>query len=333
MLAQSNAHFVSVSCGDSHTLALAADGSVYACGDNSQGQLGNNNMGGLLSSVQAPEKIIAIACGNLHSVFLGVSGSVYTCGANSSGQLGQNHLNNVATPTKANLQDASGVAVAAGYMHTIAVTGTGDVRVFGFMSRDVNFGGLGKVVGSFKPGSPDRAVELSSGSTHFLVLTASGKVYGLGVNGHGQLGLGASGPKFSTELVPIPVRGGRITHVGCGFQHSMYSTDREVYGFGRNERSQLGNNATAHQSSPTPATLPQGFALRDVFCVSTSGSSGSSSTSSTTSVLPEETVELVLPERQFHQGFQSFNPVMVGVSSEESTLPPPSQSFALQKKQ
>jgi len=81
-------------------------------------------------------------------------------------------------------------------------------------------------------------------------------------------------------------------------------------------------------------TLPQGFSLRDIFGVSTAGGSSSSSTSSTSStVLPEETVELVLPERQFHQGYQSFNPIMVGVSSEEVNLPPPTQHFGVHKKQ
>jgi len=124
---------------------------------------------------------------------------------------------------------------------------------------------------------------------------------------------------------------GRIQHIACGFQHSICCSDREAFGFGRNERSQLGANISAHQYSPVQVQLPQGFPLKDVFCVSTSGTiTGASGLSSQSH---EETMELHLPERQYHQGFQSFNPQMIGVSAEETNLPPPTQNFAIKKKQ
>jgi len=326
LVVNSPAHFVSVACGDSHTLALTSDGRVFAFGDNTHGQLGTAS-NALVAPVQINEKITGIAAGNLHSVILSDSGLVYAFGSNANGQLNQSHLNNLAVPTKILLSEKV-VMIGAGYMHTACVTATGEVRVYGFLSRDLSFGSMGKLVGTFNPNSNERLVQMSSGSTHIFGLTAGGQVYGMGVNGHGQLGLGSSGAKFTEHMGPVPGVRGRATGVACGFQHSVVSNDRgEVFACGRNERFQLGINSNGHQQSLVQVQLPQGFALKDVFCVSTSGHATTGATSTT--VLPEETVELVLPERQFHQGYQSVGE-MFGISSETSTIPPPSQKFGIQ---
>ena len=89
---------VQVSCGANHTVFLRSDGSVYAVGTNSNGQLGNGTTTSTTTGtypVQVREtvstflsSVVQVSSGSFHTVFLLNTGSVYTVGSNSSGQLG-----------------------------------------------------------------------------------------------------------------------------------------------------------------------------------------------------------------------------------------------------
>jgi alpha-tubulin suppressor-like RCC1 family protein len=74
--------FQSIAAGYDHSLAVATDGSVYAWGNNSHGQLGDGSTTTRLTPVQAtiPTGVIvqSIAAGYHHSLALATDGSVYT---------------------------------------------------------------------------------------------------------------------------------------------------------------------------------------------------------------------------------------------------------------
>jgi len=73
----------SVSAGGSHSLALHADGTLRAWGDDSAGALGTGRS--LLSLLPIPvaglPRIVAIACGDFHTVALAADGTVWAGGA------------------------------------------------------------------------------------------------------------------------------------------------------------------------------------------------------------------------------------------------------------
>jgi hypothetical protein len=81
---------VSVAAGGGHALALDEEGSVWAWGSNSSGQLGNWGR----EDANAPVRVlgltgvVALAGGGAHSVALRADGSVWTWGDDTSGQLG-----------------------------------------------------------------------------------------------------------------------------------------------------------------------------------------------------------------------------------------------------
>jgi alpha-tubulin suppressor-like RCC1 family protein len=224
-----NARFIAVSCGNNHTLALSSDFDVYSCGSNEVGQLGVSRAVTGFNHVSLPEKIVSIVSGNDHSAALGESGKLYTWGCGNSGQLGLGHSDNVQFPEEFTGIRERIVKVVCGYMHTAVLNERGELFVFGFLHNELKFGGDGKLVKTFP--QHDRVVALASGSAHILALTASGVVYGYGVNGHGQLGI--DGPKLITEFTEITsLRGKKVTHISTGFQHSVVLTSTgQVFAF------------------------------------------------------------------------------------------------------
>ena len=81
-----------IACGERHTFILKNDGSLWACGLNSSGQLGlgditdRNTFTKVINNVDNDVK--QIACGYCHTVIIKTDDSVWICGDNYRGQLG-----------------------------------------------------------------------------------------------------------------------------------------------------------------------------------------------------------------------------------------------------
>jgi alpha-tubulin suppressor-like RCC1 family protein len=93
--------------GTHHTLFLAEAGELYACGSNSDGQLGlgDTEDRSSLTLVPTPTPVQSVVAGTDHSLCLATTGQLYACGYNGHGQLGlgdtedRSTLTLVPTPT------------------------------------------------------------------------------------------------------------------------------------------------------------------------------------------------------------------------------------------
>ncbi len=116
---------IAVAGGAQHTLALKSDGTVWAWGDNDEGQIGDGTITNRSLSTQVKtgpsaflSGVVALAAGDHHSLALRYDGSVYSWGSDDTGQLGlANGLRqDQAYATQvANLGDV--VAIAGGGSH------------------------------------------------------------------------------------------------------------------------------------------------------------------------------------------------------------------------
>ncbi|KAI8592143.1 regulator of chromosome condensation 1/beta-lactamase-inhibitor protein II [Geranomyces variabilis] len=230
--------------------------SLWACGSNAHGQLASGSQDDahvpvlciFASSSSSPSPLsddwpIAIAGGANHTVLATAAGVVYSAGHNSAGQLG---LPNVDIDHTAFSQVApdflpAALSVACGWDHTVVLTRTGTVWLFGSNSH----GQLGIPAVTSQTPMPTLVAGLkdvsaiSCGLRSTIAVTRSGAVYAWGSNRHGELI--ASGPTnidtptLVTDL-PAPVRS-----VACGFSHVVYVlTDGRVETRGRNRHGQLG---------------------------------------------------------------------------------------------
>jgi len=103
-----------------HTLAMASNGSVWAWGDNAEGQLGNGttiNQNVPVPVSGLPGNIVDVRAGGIHSMALDAKGNVWTWGSNDNGQIGDGTNTNQLVP----IEVLSGVSmISAGSLHSLA---------------------------------------------------------------------------------------------------------------------------------------------------------------------------------------------------------------------
>ena len=124
-----------IACGQTHSLFLTSDGSVYCAGKNNLGQCGiemtgNFNLNCILQMIPIPDlfNITSVACGASHSLCLNKDGKVYAFGSNDYGQCGflNRNLDQVviAKPTLQETLELNGCKIGiirCGAMHSLFI--------------------------------------------------------------------------------------------------------------------------------------------------------------------------------------------------------------------
>ena len=271
--APADTRFTQVSAGVDHSLALAADGTLYAWGFNAYGQLGDGTattrpapVAVALGAAPAGTRFVQVAAGGNFSLALAADGTLYGWGQNTGGQLGDGTTTTRFTPGAVALGSAPAgtrfVQVAAGFGHALVLAADGTVYAWG----DNTYGQLGDgtttsslvpVTVALQPGA--RFTRLSAGQNYSLALTADGLLFGWGYNGNGQLGDGTT----TDRATPVPVAGGaappgtRFTQVATGANHALaLAADGTVYAWCSNISGQLGNGTTAPSLVPVAVAAP-----------------------------------------------------------------------------
>ena len=254
-----------VSAGSRHTLALSEHGEVFSWGWGQQGQLGHGQYSSLLRPTRissfASSKIVYISAGGIHSACIDENGSCYTWGSSSYGQLGLGEkavqLNSVCIPEIIGFTcngDAAVfvVQISCGGMHTAAVDVDGNIWCWG--RADNGQTGTANWIYSYFPGivKPCKvkgfsrnARRVSCGAFHTMILTTDGKVFSMGREDYGMLGIGSredslSGGSMCPTLIER-LSDKRVTDISCGGWHSILLTDSgDLYSCGKGEYGRLG---------------------------------------------------------------------------------------------
>ena len=256
-----------MAAGQSHTLALSADGAVFAWGLGASGQLGNSSFanssvpvavttGGALSG----KTVVAVAAGAFHSIALCSDGTVATWGNNSSGQLGNGTSNASSTPvavtTGGALSGKKVVAIAAGQQHTLALCSDGTLVAWG--SNASGQLGNGSTVDSNVPVAVTAAgttvTAIAAGYSHSLAASSGGTLTAWGLNGNAQLGNGGyvdSSLPAAVTTAGTPLGGRTISALAAGAYFSMaLCTDGTLAAWGSNGSGQLGDGTNTQRATP-----------------------------------------------------------------------------------
>ena len=92
--------FVSTSCswGEAFSMIIKKDGTLWACGQNKSGELGDGTNIDKLSPVLIMSDVASVSAGHSHSVIVKKDGSLWACGNNKNGQLGDGTTSNSNSP-------------------------------------------------------------------------------------------------------------------------------------------------------------------------------------------------------------------------------------------
>ncbi|KAI3833658.1 hypothetical protein MKW92_041907 [Papaver armeniacum] len=254
-----------VATGLSFTAFLTNQGHVYTCGINTHGQLGHGDsvdkptpkIVGLLESVGS---VVQIASGPSYTLAVMNDGTVYSFGSGSNFCLGHGEQHNESLPRviqSFKRKNIHVVRVSAGDEHAIALDSNGFAYTWG--KGYCGALGQGDEIDKTTPTQLNGmkghlAVQVCARKRKTFVLVDDGSVFGFGWMGFGSLGFtdkGASDKVMKPEMLNS-LRGERISQISTGLYHSVAVTKTGlVYGFGDNERAQLGHDSLRGCLKPT----------------------------------------------------------------------------------
>lgn len=243
---------VEVSAGWSHSLAILADGSLWAWGANEAGQLGIGEAG---TTINKPVRVgtdtdwLSISAGAGYSLAIKQDGSLWTWGSNAGGQAGLgDSIAMVAEPTQ--LSDAKWKQAVAYSTFAAAIRDDGTLWMWGFNY----WGQLGDGTRDNhstpeQVGSDADWASVDIGRSHTVALKEDGSLWTWGRNQYGQLG---EGPTSALPLVPTRVGTGTWDAVSAGHYHTLgIASDGTLWGWGHNTSGCVGDGTFVDKTVPT----------------------------------------------------------------------------------
>lgn len=240
-----SASFAEVHAGADHTVAVTSVGDVWSWGSNEFGQLGDGSAASVVRSepgrVLLPAPAIRVCCGHHFCLALvrDANSTLYGWGANDDGQLGASKPVEARSPVAVL---TSVLKFSCGQSHALAIRANLQVYSWG----DGSVGALGQrprknplALGRWKLPTPQpipaflgvTVQAVAAGHKHSVVLDTCGRVYTLGSDVFGQLGLGytlgASTAYRSAEPVvnvPLLKRGWPVVDIFAGGLTSFVTT-------------------------------------------------------------------------------------------------------------
>ena len=242
-------NWASVSGGSVHSLATKTDGTLWAFGNNSNGQLGSADTFNISpAQIGALTNWASVASGAHHSLGLKTDGTIWSFGKNNNGQLGDGTTVSKSSPVQIGAL-TNWASVASGWNHSFAIKT--DSTVWSWGSNSYGQLGDGTAINKSSPvqiGALTGWASVAGGSDHSLAIMTDGTLWTWGSDNFGQLGNGGYGS------ISSPAQVGNLTNwtkVVAGYEHSLaLKTDGTMWSWGYNAYGQLGDGTNITKSSP-----------------------------------------------------------------------------------
>ncbi len=266
-------HVAYVSVGESHSMIIKTDDTLWAVGNNDNGRLGDGSTEQKLNPVQVMEipaedgrpramtNVKQVSAGGSHTMILKKDDSLWAVGSNAWGQLsnnsaGQQQLNPIHIMSEV-------AQVSSNYQHTTVLKK--DDTLWGFGNNETRQ--LGDNTTGHQQSNPRRLMtevaQVSVGRSHTMILTKNDTLWGIGFNFYGQLGDGSQSTSHTpVQVMEKPTENGElramtnIKQISVGGSHTMIlKKDDTLWGTGFNGNGQLGDGSTTNKLAPVQVMI------------------------------------------------------------------------------
>lgn len=243
--------FRQVETGQSHTLAIKTDGTLWTWGFNALGQLGNGTTlnDSIPRQVGVDNNWKSMAGGHNHSLAIKKDGTLWAWGHNHAGQLGNGTNTNQLTPIQVGLSTDWKYVSTRG-LYSLAMKENGTIWSWG----DNYNGELGNgtLIDQNTPqqiGDDDDWIEISGGIHHSVLIKADGSLWAFGDNYHSQLGDGTNIDRTSPIQIGTDMNWEKVS---AGYRHTTaLKTDGTLWAWGHNSDGELGDGTFIQRTTPT----------------------------------------------------------------------------------
>ena len=264
--------FVDISAGYKHGIAVKKDGSLWAWGHNSVGQLGDDSKVSTNVPVRVKgangedwmKNVVSAYANASTSMALKSDGTVYMWGNNDKGQLGDGTKTNRKIPVQVKGENGQGylgnikqIATAEGCSLALSTDGT----VWSWGDNQNGRLGDGTTNNRYYPAKVlkadgsvlDHIESISVGYYFCAAVDEQGAVWTWGRNDYGQLGQGDTEDSYYADPVYEEGKVGRlygVTAISCGRNYMLMSrgADGSILASGYNQYGQFGNGRTGEQA-------------------------------------------------------------------------------------
>ncbi len=236
-----------VSAGSVHSLAIKSDGTLWAWGRNSEGQLGDGTtVAKSIPVLISSDNWKAISAGGNHSLAIKSDGTLWAWGSNWTGQVGIGTEGTFQLlPVK--ISTDTWKAISAGDNHSLAIKSDGTLWAWGWNGM----GQIGDGTSQDNRDTPkkigtDTWSSIEAGSYHNLAIKTDGTLWAWGDNSVGQVGQTTN---IRTTPWQVPVDGVKIAAAGASSSY-VVKNDGTLWAWGANDRGNLGDGTTINTNVP-----------------------------------------------------------------------------------
>jgi len=250
-----------IACGYYHTTAIKTDGTLWAWGNNTYGNLGDST---ITANKSSPVQTIAggtnwsqVAGGYKHTTAIKTDGTLWTWGYNGYGQLGDSTVAQRSSPVQTITGGTNWSQVACGYRHTTAIKTDGTLWTWGS-----NWNGqLGDNTVADKS-SPVQTItggtnwkQVSAGYGYTTAIKTDGTLWTWGQNTYGELGNSwyyVSQLNVPTSVITSSLGSSLnlLNQFSLAKHFGLIKTDGTLWTWGSNTYGQLSDNTVTSKSSP-----------------------------------------------------------------------------------